>query len=306
MPGVSFRAIRCGRLVRVGARQRDGALDDETLATPALVRRDRILGTMQVPHRHPTVEFNLVLAGQATYLLAGRRYDLGPRSLVWLFPGQTHLMVGRSPDYRDWLCLATQSELARWCTTDHTRELLDHDPPGVFVRRLPASAANALDALLSRIVAGSDEAVATGRLYAVLAAWDAWRTAEPARDRARLHPAVRASVQTLSGADPPPDLVGLARAVGLSPQHLSRLFLRETGVSVSRFRNEQRFRRFLDLCELQPQRSMLDRAIAAGFGSGAQFHRVFRELTGTTPAAYLDRRGTTSWQRSESVPVGGR
>lgn len=279
---------------------------DDTLASPTLVRRDRIVQAMQLPHRHPTVEFNLVLAGRATYLLDDRRYQLGPRSLVWLFPGQTHLMVAKSPDYRDWLGLAPQSELARWCATEHTRPLCDHDPPGHFVRRLPTAAASDLDALLSRVVDGSADAVAAGRLYAVLAAWDAWWQAEPAPDQDRLHPAVQTSLQVLSGADPPADVSGLARAVGLSPQHLSRLFLRETGVSVSRFRNELRFRRFLDLYESGPDRSVLDLAIEAGFGSGAQFHRVFRALTGTTPVAYLERRGSTRTRRSRAVPGGGR
>ena len=41
------------------------------------------------------------------------------------------------------------------------------------------------------------------------------------------------------------DLAALARAARLSPSHLSRIFKAQTGVSISRFRNQQRLQRFL-------------------------------------------------------------
>jgi uncharacterized cupin superfamily protein len=62
-------------------------------------------GRIAAPHRHRSTEFNLVVHGTAAYLLDGRRYDLRPGSLVWLFPDQEHILVDRSPHYRDWLGL---------------------------------------------------------------------------------------------------------------------------------------------------------------------------------------------------------
>ena len=81
------------------------------------------------------------------------------------------------------------------------------------------------------------------------------------------------------------DLATLARSAGLSPSHLSRLFKAQTGVSITQFRNQQRLRRFQELYGRGRRTTALAAALGAGFGSYAQFHRVFRELTGRNPSA---------------------
>ena len=81
------------------------------------------------------------------------------------------------------------------------------------------------------------------------------------------------------------DLATLARAAGLSPSHLSRIFKEQTGVPISRFRNQQRLQRFLRLYGSGRRTTALAAALEAGFGSYAQFHRVFREQTGRSPSA---------------------
>jgi AraC-like DNA-binding protein len=74
-------------------------------------------------------------------------------------------------------------------------------------------------------------------------------------------------------------------AVRLSSSHLSRTFKEQTGVSISRFRNEQRLQRFLRIYGRVRRTTALAAALEAGFGSYAQFHRVFREQTGRSPSA---------------------
>lgn len=233
-----------------------------------------------------------MLAGTATYLLPDRRYDLSARSLVWLFPGQDHLMVRRSPDYRDWLGLAPQESLTPWCRSSHTAPLLQADPPGHHARRLSTPAASAVDALLSQVSGGSPDATSAGQVYAVLAAWDAFCDADLAPEPNRIRPAVRTAMRLLSSASSPPDVPSLAARVGLSPHHLSRVFLADTGIGIVRFRNEQRLHRFLTGYDTTPDQPLLDLAMAAGFGSAAQFHRVVRQLTGATPAALISRRSS--------------
>ena len=71
----------------------------------------------------------------------------------------------------------------------------------------------------------------------------------------------------------------------MSPSHLSRIFTAQTGVSISRFRNLQRLQRFLELYGSGRRTTALAAALEAGFGSYAQFHRVFREQTGRSPSA---------------------
>jgi AraC-like DNA-binding protein len=57
------------------------------------------------------------------------------------------------------------------------------------------------------------------------------------------------------------------------------------GVSISRFRNHQRLQRFLRIYGRGRRTTALAAAHEAGFGSYAQFYRVFREQTGRSPSA---------------------
>jgi AraC-like DNA-binding protein len=66
---------------------------------------------------------------------------------------------------------------------------------------------------------------------------------------------------------------------------LSRIFKEQTGVSISRFRNQQRVQRFLRLYGNGLRTTALAAALEAGFGSYAQFYRVFRGQTGRSPSA---------------------
>jgi AraC-like DNA-binding protein len=56
-------------------------------------------------------------------------------------------------------------------------------------------------------------------------------------------------------------------------------------VSISRFRNQQRLHRFLYLYGRGQRTTALAAALGAGFGSYAQFYRVFREEVGRSPSA---------------------
>jgi AraC-like DNA-binding protein len=78
----------------------------------------------------------------------------------------------------------------------------------------------------------------------------------------------------------------LARDLGISSGHLARLFRTEMGISLVEYRNRLRIERFLGLADRSGV-NLLDAALEAGFGSYAQFHRVFRKLVGTTPREYV-------------------
>ena len=60
-------------------------------------------------------------------------------------------------------------------------------------------------------------------------------------------------------------------------------FKTQMGVSISRFRNQQRLQRFLHHDGNGRRTTALDAAHEAGFGSYARFYRVFRQETGRRP-----------------------
>ena len=103
------------------------------------------------------------------------------------------------------------------------------------------------------------------------------------------HPAVIQATRLLSD-DPTMSAADLAAHLDVSPNRLARVFKSEMGVSIVDYRNQLRLERFVTIMngKHRPERPHLaDAARAAGFGSYAQFHRVFHALRGTTPRAYL-------------------
>jgi AraC-like DNA-binding protein len=82
----------------------------------------------------------------------------------------------------------------------------------------------------------------------------------------------------------------IAAKLGLSLSRLARVFKAEMGMSLVEYRNRLRLDRFAVLLD-RGRTNLLEAALAAGFGSYAQFHRVFRALRHMTPREYQQRRG---------------
>jgi AraC-like DNA-binding protein len=252
------------------------------------VVRHRVGDIRPRAHRHAELEVNLVVRGTASYLLGDRRYALTPGTLTWLFPGQDHVLVDESSDHELWWAVFRPALVAQIATTPHTRPLLAENPIGQFSRRLDSGRVRRLSALFHEIQHAEtvdDILVNTGLAYLLSLAWRAFLDSDDVIEGVDLHPAVETVARILRADPDAGDLATLARAARLSSSHLSRIFKEQTGVSVSRFRNQQRLQRFLRLYGKGRRTTALAAALEAGFGSYAQFYRVFREQTGQSPSA---------------------
>jgi AraC family transcriptional regulator len=76
-----------------------------------------------------------------------------------------------------------------------------------------------------------------------------------------------------------------AREAGVHPAHLSRLFRRATGVSLTEYAHTHSVRRALQLMG-RSRTPLSDVAAAAGFYDQSHMNRVFRRVCGRTPAAH--------------------
>jgi AraC-like DNA-binding protein len=238
------------------------------------------------PHRHAELEVGLVVCGSATYLLRDRRYELTPGTVIWLFPGQDHVLVEESADHQLWWAVFTPDLVAHVAREPHLAPLRAHDPAEDHFRQISASSTRRLQTVFEQVHAAEprDRTLANaGLAYLLALAWRSYLDATDMVDAEGVHPAIR-TVSRLLRADPGSGLTALAAGVGLSPGHLSRLFSTHTGVSLTAYRNRQRLRRFLQLYGDGTGATMLSTALAAGFGSYAQFYRVFRQETGHNPA----------------------
>lgn len=269
------------------------------------------------PHHHLELELNLVVSGEVTYVMGGERYRFPKRSLLWFFPAQEHQLVDRTDDAAYYVAVFKPDLIRRACRGPRYAGLkrkkptvegilhaeLEPDRFDLIRREMAAAVEDGLDPDLLNREAGfglsenfcfrhNDPDWLNAVLRHLLLY--AWRLQEGLRERARaipLHPAVRRALelldrQTVEGEG----LASLAEACGVSPAFLSRRFREEVGVKLSRYRNSLRLGRFWEARRNDPSLNLLDAVYAAGFGSYAQFYRIYREVYGTNPRRSTGRK----------------
>ena len=257
----------------------------------AHVWRHEPRGRMHYWHHHDEPEFNLMVRGTARYLLADRRYDLGPGCLVWLFPGQEHLMVDLSPDLVMWIGIHRPKPLDKAIANGPNQGLKQRDPAGHFCRLMAPDDAGFLGHLCADVATNPDLGLAnSGSTYLFLTAWERFQKTSDLPEGPRLHPGVERAAGLLD-RDPGADLGAVARDAGLSPWRLSRLFHAQVGQTLVAFRARRRVQRYLNLRKEAPGKTMLALALDAGFGSYAQFHRAFTAAMGVGPGEYERTEG---------------
>lgn len=241
-------------------------------------------------HAHDSLEVNLVVRGSGSVLLEDRRYPLLPGHLIWLWPGQRHIPADWSFDMLMWI-VEWQPEFLPRLSRARGRSS-DEFKPGnesqYFCRRLDSRALQHMQGVLSGVaVMERADAFHHGLEFALLALWDSFLNASPVAGESFLHPRLSPVINALN--DPHGDLPlnQLAARAGVSPYYLSVLFRKQTGMGIPEYRNRIRMNRFFTLFRAQPGIRLLELALASGFGSYAQFYRVFTEYAGQTPNAWL-------------------
>lgn len=241
----------------------------------------------------------LVLSGSATYQVGGQRYHVTPSSLFWVFPRQHCEAIHPSPDHDCWVASFDASLVEGVCVTRTTQPLAAEESNESYSRQLTQVATRRLVLQLEDLAApGRDpEQFNAGLSYLLLAAWSEYQEAGELEPGEHLHPAVAKAARLLSTQPNLDSLSQLARTCGASASWLSRLFRQQMGVSMVDFRNRHRIERFFELYRDGYRLNITQAAFEAGFGSYAQFHRVFRKTLGYGPAE-LRRR------RSQEPPAG--
>jgi AraC-like DNA-binding protein len=240
------------------------------------------------PHHHDELEVNLVLSGHASYLFGHRRVPLPTHSMIWLFPKQEHVLIDWSHDFSMWVVVFKPGLVQRCAGSGIRRALLSPDPGEIFCREIDPRRID----LLQSVYEGANresrdfEFLNAALGYALVASWQAYQFSSESALRTDVHPAVARAARLIATAEAGPSLGPLARAAGLSPARLSRLFKQQTGVTLTAFRQRKCLERFLRLYGRGARYTLLEAALEAGFGCYAQFHRVFCRLMKMSPAAY--------------------
>ena len=222
-------------------------------------------------HTHPWVQLSYAIAGVLEVQTAGARFVAPPQRAVWVPAGVEHRVF--SSPCTEMRSLYIDSGAVPW--GPHECRVLAVSP---LLRELIRR--------FSALPAEYDEQGAPGRLAAVLL--DELQAAPdvalmlPLPQDARL----REVCQGLEDANL--RQLGLgewAARLGVSEKTLSRLFLRETGLSFRAWRQRQRL---LDaLAPLERGERVTDVALACGYDSLSAFIAAFRQQFGVTPGEFF-------------------
>ena len=267
------------------------------------------------PHRHLELELNLVVGGEIRYVVGNRRYHFSAGSLIWIFPGQVHQLVDRSPGAAYFVTVFRPDRMQDLHASGRYRGMLEALPPveGVLSLRPSSAQFQMLRQTMAELCAGgmdpdllnreagfgltpgfrfehSDPAgLNAGLRHLGLCAWRITEEGQQEEPVPPLHPAVLKALEHIRTSDPPHRLPELARRCGVSPSTLSRLFRAQMGIPLNRYRNSVMLTRFMEHTS-RGRPTILESVHAAGFGSYAQFHRVFRDAYGRSPREILSGR----------------
>jgi len=239
-------------------------------------------------HHHDELEVNFVVRGRGRYLLGDRRYDLHRHSLAWLFSRQDHVLLETTKDFAVWIAVFRTRLIRNVAQGETAKRLLDPNPAGYFCRQVSEERGRGLDALFRQLFDAQDDLprLNSGLGFLMLESWSAFGSAAELPQGLRLHPSVERAASLVRENAGQVELEALAREVHLSPARLSRLFKAQLGVAFAAYRNRVRLQRFLELYGEGGEPNALSAALSAGFGSYPQFHRVFRQYMGQSPAEY--------------------
>jgi methylphosphotriester-DNA--protein-cysteine methyltransferase len=264
-------------------------------------------------HHHVELELNLVLRGSLTYVTDGRRYTFSRGELLWLFPAQQHRVVDRSADAQYYVAVFKPAMIRQSC----------HGPAYAGLRRkrvaggsmlhaaLPPQAFDLVRHTIDDLLEGAPDpdllnreagfglsrgfrfehrdpdGLNAGLRHLLLLCWRYQTAGNRSARSVLLHPAVLKALDLLARNPGANDLPGLAAKCSVSPAYLSRVFARQVGVTMARYRAASRLERFWKILRSPPRKTVSEAVYAAGFGSYAQFYKVFRAVYGRGPQETL-------------------
>lgn len=259
------------------------------------------------PHSHREVEAVLVLEGSMTGRVGDRRHILKAGCLRWVAPGIEHQHLDHSPTFRC-LTAAFKPEMIRrlgfrppcWSRLNREKFLVrsvsaadaaflasvGHYMLDDYVdhRELNAGLGYGQDRKMT--YRHADPAVLNSGLHFLLTTfWQVFSRGSKFQGSASLHPAVLRAMELMQNEQETLSLVDLAALCGISSSRLSRLFHLHTGNTLGEYRNRIRLDRFLISYD-GGSRTVAEACFEAGFGSYAQFAKVFTRIFGMSPRKY--------------------
>lgn len=240
-------------------------------------------------HFHEEPEINVVLKGHGVMGIGERNQPIAAGDVLLFQPGQDHVLLEASDDL-DLFVMALRPELAGRA---------DVATIGATIRSLSAFRLRSreLRAMSKTLVGLGTVNDATSHETQVTDLFVRLRSI-PVEE----HVLTRRALQSIIG-DPGVSLSTLARRFHTTASNVSRHYHHDLGVTLAEHRSRIRLIRFVN--RVDEGMELTDAALAADFGSYAQFHRAFRRAFGCAPRKYFtDYRSLASDATFASVEAG--
>lgn len=260
-------------------------------------------------HHHRELELNVIVQGSITYVVDGRRFTFFPRTLIWLFPHQEHQLIDRSANAQFYVAAFKPTLVKNSCHSALNQGLKRNsvELEGVLNTLLDPKSFEMIRNIMDSLMLGSldadildkeagfgpasdfcfehrdPDALNAGLGYLMLMCWRSQLKSRTADDSIILHPVIRRALKCLSEEEKESSLEELAQECGASKSYLSRKFHEQIGVPLNRYRNSLRLSRFFRHYREDGPKTITDAVYAAGFGSYAQFYKVFAQAYGQGP-----------------------
>lgn len=314
MPGETTLAVDPPVAWRRGARSaraeggiRTYLMSERSARIDFEIRSESARAPVLTPHRHEFFQIFANLAGQAPHLIAGRRLECAPRSLVFVLPYRVHLAPiapGQRyqiinfasnflrPDFRlsslemEEASIAQYPELAPFLYEGDIDFRFDEDEFAHISALLER-----LQALQLRRTLGTGERIRGALLELIGMATEKYaaQLESLAQRRVLLQRHTDALRRVLKVIDErlahDIGLNDVAEAAFLSPSYLSQLLKKETGLAFVQWLTARRMDRARELLVHSGER-ISSIAHLVGFADEAYFTRRFRQRFGTSPSAY--------------------
>jgi len=225
-------------------------------------------------HMHLEPELNLVAEGRGSFGTGESKLWVEAGDLIWWKPGQDHELLTASEDFRLYACAVTPqfSDRVLGPTSGSTLES-PHN-----IRLSPEALAELVKSCAIAGLARQDRAAQEARVA------ELWREAH-ALHAPRPHVVTAKTLRALL-AEPDMGRDDLAARAGCYPSELSRHFHRDMGETLTACRSRIRLLRFIEAVD-RGATNLLDAALAGGFGSYSQCHRVFQRTFGFCPRKFF-------------------
>jgi len=257
--------------------QRNGLRENQSALFSFL--SERHVNVKCVSHLHATMEIVLVTEGILHMTISKTEYDIPAGYGVLVAPFEVHSFHSASPNHCH--VLAFSKEMVR-----HFFEFVKGNVPTSHLFAVSKAAMRLSEELLPQ----SSNTADYMRAEAVLAplCYDAWRGCCFEERETPFDDTVARSLEYVNGHFyEDTSLESVARAVGVHPVTLSKIFSRHTGVGFQRYLQYRRCEHAARLIKTTDA-SFSQIAYESGFGSIRSFNRAFQAVYGQTPTEYKD------------------